>query len=218
MIRREFGISPKVSIQQFLSVGYTLNKAELTCIIINKVIENVRHITRLGMNTPTTKPESLRYTRNGSNSQNRLNADQDISDTHINTNGNFNKESNSDDEDANPIQYRPNPSHSFPNIPQHNLNAKTNLKHSHSLGLNSSNLTTKKSISSSGINIQKNIPPSIQKNIKVVKHDLVSPSNQISKQDNFQNYQNPTANSLNKINPSDQYNLPREMIDNPSNH
>jgi len=48
------------------------------------------------------------------------------------------------------------------------------------------------------------IPPNIQKNIKVIRHDGYASRQEPEVHSNHPKYLNQTENSLNKINPSDQ--------------
>lgn len=177
MIRREFDITPKVSIQQFLSVGYTLNKAELTCIIVNKVIESARQNTRLGPSTSSlpSKPDNTRFKQSGNNSQSRFSADRSVNwEQEMNTiaNKSTTLHNEDDDEDANPIQFRPNPSKNVNNTFSTNANAGSlnkkprvpSANHTHQSNVSTQNKKTTQ------------IPPNIQKNIKVVRHDAGSSS------------------------------------------
>lgn len=183
MIRREFDITPKVSIQQFLSVGYTLNKAELTCIIVNKVIESARQNTRLGPSTSSlpSKPDNTRFKQSGNNSQSRFSADRSVNwEQEMITIANKSTTllNEDDDEDANPIQFRPNPSKNVNNTFSTNVNVNTNT--------NAGSLNKKPRVPSANHAHQSNvstqnkkttqIPPNIQKNIKVVRHDAGSSS------------------------------------------
>jgi len=201
MIRREFDIVPKVSIQQFLSVGYTLNKAELTCIILNKIIECSKQNTRLG-SAPSTNPKENNRFKQPNNSHSRFSADRSINWGQDQESNNNILSADEDDEDANPIQLRPNP-----NINStFGGNANVNKKHR----LPSASAVNKPSLmnQSHGGNQNKksNIPPNIQKNIKVIRHDVGSNSRAEPEMHNSHNpkYLNQTENSLNKINPTDQ--------------
>lgn len=205
MIRREFDIVPKVSIQQFLSVGYTLNKAELTCIILNKIIECSRQNTRLG-DKPSTTPKDNNRFKQSNNSQSRFSADRSINwgqDQELNNNNILS--TNSDDEDANPIQYRPNPANNINSTFSSNNNVNKKQRQPNAGANNKPSLMNQSHIASQ--NKKNNIPPNIQKNIKVIRHDVGSKLRaepEMHNNSNNSKYMNQTENSLNKINPTDQ--------------